>query len=339
MNASPRRHLDAAHWWIEQDHALHLLAKGNKVPVANCARCKDGNHSPRTCLCLSNGLPCHGPYAATRNHDLVERWWGREYPGANLAVRLTRHIVIDLDNHGGTAPVKPLPGIDVTAKVESGGDVWSLLCSMNGQDEPETRTIATPTPGSTHLWFELPRGVEFKPSVGAVRADGSVDGLGWQIDVRTASAPVPPSTTSKGEYAFLDGYREAAPLPGWLAVELARTGHVRKPPPQRAPGWQPRRLAGGRDYVAAAVRGELEAVASSQGQRNDQLTRSAFRLGQFVGAGLLERHAVHAALTEAAVAAGVPANEPKAQNTIRRGIEAGSRSPREVPTQRSGARS
>jgi hypothetical protein len=338
VTSSVRRHLDATHWWIEQNHAVHLLAKGSNVPVANCARCKDNDHSPRTCLCLSNGLPCHGPYAATRSHDLAERWWGRDYPGANLAVRLVRHIVIDLDNHGGTAPERPLAGLDETAQVHSGRDAWRLLCRVNGQAEPETRTIASKTPGSVHLWFKVPGGVEYKPSVGAVRADGSVDGLGWQIDVRTASAPVPPTTTRKGEYTFLDGYREAAPLPGWLAVELARTGHIRQPPPQRASDWQPKRLAGGREYVAAAVRGELEAVASSQGQRNDQLTRSAFRLGQFVGAGLLERDAVHQALTEAAEAAGVPAGERKAQDTIRRCIEAGTRSPRQIPTQSYGAR-
>ncbi|MFI1189392.1 hypothetical protein [Streptomyces californicus] len=44
----------------------------------------------------------------------------------------------------------------------------------------------------------------------------------------------------------------------------------------------------------------------------------------------MDRDDVHQALTGAAQAAGVDPNEAKAQSTIRRGIEAGSRVPRRI---------
>lgn len=88
--------------------------------------------------------------------------------------------------------------------------------------------------------------------------------------------------------------------------------------------------AGGRGYVASAVRTELEAVASCRAGRNDQINRSAYSLGQFVGAGLLDRDEVHQALTEAAQRAGVDPDERKAQDTISRALEAGARQPRQI---------
>jgi hypothetical protein len=78
------------------------------------------------------------------------------------------------------------------------------------------------------------------------------------------------------------------------------------------------------------VRAELEAVAECRSGRNDQLNKSAFALGQFVGAGLVDRDDVHQALTEAAQSAGVDPHEAKAQSTIRRALEAGSRVPRRI---------
>ncbi|MER5356205.1 hypothetical protein ABT093_38540, partial [Kitasatospora sp. NPDC002551] len=59
---------------------------------------------------------------------------------------------------------------------------------------------------------------------------------------------------------------------------------------------------------------------------------SGFRLGQLVGAGLLELDEVHQALTEAAALAGVDPGEAKAQSTLRRALQAGMRSPRTIPS-------
>lgn len=68
----------------------------------------------------------------------------------------------------------------------------------------------------------------------------------------------------------------------------------------------------------------LRSVAS--GQRNSQLNRSAFNLGQIVGANLLARQEVIDALTRTAVVIGL--DEEEIAPTIKSGLEAGIKKPR-----------
>ncbi|MFJ5850869.1 hypothetical protein [Streptomyces sp. NPDC092903] len=123
----------------------------------------------------------------------------------------------------------------------------------------------------------------------------------------------------------------------WTASDCAT---ATRPPPRRIRLPRPARDHGPGDasaYAAAALRGELEAVASARAGRNDQLNRAGFRLGQLVGAGLLQHDEVHHALTDAAELAGIDPGEAKAQSTLRRALQAGIRSPRTIPSP--GARS
>jgi P4 family phage/plasmid primase-like protien len=87
-----------------------------------------------------------------------------------------------------------------------------------------------------------------------------------------------------------------------------------------------------RRYAEAALKSEVEAVRSApKGHRNQQLNDSAFALGQFVAAGLLSESEVIRALEGVA-----EDDEPeKIGPTIRSGLEAGMRSPREVPESQS----
>jgi hypothetical protein len=89
-------------------------------------------------------------------------------------------------------------------------------------------------------------------------------------------------------------------------------------------------------YVGAAFDKEIAAVAAAQpGCQSDTLNTAAFNLGQFIGAGVLDRGKVEEALAHAA--AGWPI-DPKRGNwtrkqiegTIRSGIEAGIRQPRDL---------
>ena len=80
-------------------------------------------------------------------------------------------------------------------------------------------------------------------------------------------------------------------------------------------------------YAAAALRAETELVrAALPGARNRTLNRAAFNLGQLVGAGMLPRETVEAALAEAAVAAGL--RDPEVQATLKSGLAAGVLKPR-----------
>lgn len=327
-------------------HAEHLglkifpLRPDSKLPFAGCDRCRRPTdkrpnptyirHEWSECPCLRTpGALCHGLWAASSVPDVIARW-ARQYPDANIGanVGLSNRLVLDLDDHGGEAPEQPLPGIEapaeLAAQVKTGLDSFSLLCTVRGEAWPRTLTYETAS-GGAQMMFAVGDGSRFKPSASA---------LGWQIDVKAGPsyAVLPGSVTPKGEYRIVQ-HCDPAPVPKWLAADLTRTGHVRQLQPefQRNPNWHAPRLAGGRAYVEAAVASELHIVAACRSGRNEQLVRSAFALGQFVGAGLLDRGRVHEALTDAAERAGVPRNEAKAQDTIRRGIDAGSRSPRTIP--------
>lgn len=315
------------------------LRPGGKLPFGGCDRCRRptearpnptyARHEWSECPCLRTpGALCHGLWAASSD-PAVNGMWAKQYPDANIAINLFRsnQLNVDLDDHGGETPEQPLPGIDtprdLAAQVKTGIDTFRVLLAIRGQEWPITLTYETAS-GGAQMMFAVGDGSRFKPSASA---------LGWQIDVKAGPsyAVLPGSVTPKGEYKVVQRC-DPAPVPTWLAAELTRTGHVRQVvPQQRNPDWRPPRLAGGRAYVEAAVASELDAVGSCRSGRNEQLVRSAFALGQFVGAGLLNRDQVHAALTDAAERAGVSPNEAKAQDTIRRGIDAGSRSPRSIP--------
>jgi hypothetical protein len=83
-------------------------------------------------------------------------------------------------------------------------------------------------------------------------------------------------------------------------------------------------------YAAAALDRELDAVArAAEGQRNDQLNRSSFALGQLVAGGALDRTDVEALLEATASAIGLAEREARA--TIKSGLNAGAHEPRGVP--------
>jgi hypothetical protein len=89
------------------------------------------------------------------------------------------------------------------------------------------------------------------------------------------------------------------------------------------------------DYAAYGQKALADELAKLAGKpegsedRNNQLNRSAFALGQLVGAGILDRGQVEAALS--GTAAGIGLGEVEVQATIRSGLEAGIKEPRELP--------
>ena len=86
-------------------------------------------------------------------------------------------------------------------------------------------------------------------------------------------------------------------------------------------------------YARAALDRECELAATTGHGRNDQLNRSAFSLGQLIGAGLLGRQEVEHRLYDAAHASGyVGKDGPLATRaTIKSGLDKGEREPRVVP--------
>lgn len=93
---------------------------------------------------------------------------------------------------------------------------------------------------------------------------------------------------------------------------------------------------GGDGYAEAALAAETAAVRTAgAGGRNHQLNTSAYSLGQLVGGGLLTEDRVVAALTHAALAAGLGMNETA--RTIASGLRSGRLQPRTAPAATIGA--
>jgi hypothetical protein len=127
--------------------------------------------------------------------------------------------------------------------------------------------------------------------------------------------------------------RRPAPLPMWLAALLTQ-------PRQHAPSLECRSPDGGQvrapgQYARAALQGEGEAVrATAEGGRSHVLNKAAYHLGQLIAAGALpDDGTAETTLYEAAsvhFAAERPVTPAEARATIRGGIAAGKRNPRQV---------
>ena len=279
-------------WWVHPllpEQSLHELAR---TPL--CRRCRPLTPGARPacgfpdaagCACREAGRYCHGVRAATLERELIQRWWrGRDF-GVGVATGPSGLVVLDLDDHDRPPPEQALwlPGVDLTqhpdpdlGRVRTGADVLELLCRVRRAgsllDTPATLTVRTPS-GGIHLWYRAEDTSRYVQGAGR---------LGWQVDVRAgwSTAVAPGTVTTAGRYRMVGHQESPARLPSWVALELDRVGlRHRAPaadPPRRVRLPRPARECGPRDasaYAAAALRGELDAVASARASRNDQLNR------------------------------------------------------------------
>jgi Bifunctional DNA primase/polymerase, N-terminal len=247
----------------------------------------------------------HGLHDATADPDLIGRWW-RSFPQANVGVRTgaeSELMVLDLDG-------------------EIGREILGGLVAHYGRfDALWARTGS----GGWHAYLAHP----------GVPVPNSARRVGEGLDVRGDGGYVvaPPSRHASGRrYRWIDprceqialGGRELPSMPRWL-LELVAPRQEDRPAPQPVRIPRDRGFA----YAAAAIEHEAQAVTHApRGQRNHRLNRAAFRLGQLVGAGLVDEVTV----TEALVAAGLAAGrgERKIRSTIRSGLRAGMSQPRPV---------
>jgi hypothetical protein len=192
-----------------------------------------------------------------------------------------------------------------------GEEGWEFL---KARGVPETLSVRTGR--GMHLYLFAPEGV-------TVRNRAKV---GPELDVRGDGGYVlaPPSGHASGEtYEWVDEAVPIADAPPWL-VELVRERLV----PER-PTSVPVRTDGLEAYARAALEGEVARVMDAMpGTRNDTLNAAAFALGQLVGAGALPEAATEA-LRDAGLAIGL--TERETDLTLRSGLEAGKREPRDIP--------
>jgi Bifunctional DNA primase/polymerase, N-terminal len=247
---------------------------------------------------------------ATTEPARIRAWWSQAAYNIGIACGPSGLVVIDLDIHHGEQPGDPTAA--------TGANVLTGLCEQHGQPYPlPTYAVDTPS-GGTHLYYAAPDG----------RVRNSAGRLGLLIDVRADGGYVIGAVSRIGDRAYtVRDERVPIPMPPWIADLLESNA-----PPARAGlsvAVMAPRDAQRSAYAMAALRDEARLVAVARpGTRNDTLNRAAFSLGQLVAARLLPPLAVISALASAAERAGLP--EDEVRRTVRSGMAAGARYPREM---------
>lgn len=212
--------------------------------------------------------------------------------------------------------------------------VATVLTAL-GLSENYTWTVKTPGVGY-HIWVRCPgiqldKGKLDRPGRGAAHVElrhighytvlpGSQHPSGGYYDFVSGQFPMEPPDTVEPEkliaaYDAVTVWPE--PQPTFLPPAPTTSHH-------NGDGQRNNR------YAQAAFDDEITRVRNTRlGGRNDQLNKSAYALGQLVGAGLLNRTDVETALTTAAISVGLGEHETTA--TIRSGLTDGMGQPRTVP--------
>ncbi|MET4041865.1 hypothetical protein ABIC03_003556 [Bradyrhizobium sp. RT6a] len=242
-------------------------------------------------------LTANGFKDATIDKDKISAWWTK-HPNAMIGVPTgakSRVWVLDIDLK---------PGADGAASL-------AALESVHGK-LPVTKIVRTPS-GGLHIYFN------------------HVDGIGTRvnvepaIDVRGEGGYViaPGSIRSDGCFYELESDAKVTNAPEWLVKRVARPLLTLK-----------RNVASSNSaYSSAAIVNELQKLVNTPSGRNNQLNVSSFAVGQFVGAGEISEGEAEQRLLGAAMANGYVGKDGQrdARATIRSGLEAGKRQPREIP--------
>jgi hypothetical protein len=328
MHDDPRAALAAA--------ALDAAARGWHVfPVRPRVKKPPAYPDHKAADCTRRDPRCRGGHTgwetrATADPARISLAWSQAAYNVGIATGPSGLVVIDLDvaQPGEVPPPRWLaPGIG------GGDDVLAALCEEHGEPFPwETFTVRTGR-GGMHLYFTAPPGAALR------NTSGENGGLGWLIDTRAwggyivapgSVVDLPGGVSGRYEVTY---DRPPAPLPAWLAALLTQ-------PRQHAPSLECRSPDGGQvrapgEYARAALQGESDAVrAAAEGGRTHVLNKAAYHLGQLIAAGALaDDGAAETTLYEAAsvhFAADRPVIPAEARATIRGGITAGKRNPRQI---------
>ncbi|MFD3513340.1 bifunctional DNA primase/polymerase [Streptomyces sp. NPDC058657] len=334
-------------WCAANGWPVHPLAPGRKTPAANCTACREAGRCPQDCPCIPAGRWCHGFRAATTDRARIDSWWDAHPAlGVGVACGPADLVVLDVDAHSAEVPdrARLLPGIPIHPRVDltglgSGFDTLALLAAYRKQPDPaqDTGTLRVRTPsGGLHIWYRNTRPeTRYRSSTGS----SPKVALAWQVDIRADNGYIvaPTNRTPQGSYVPVGEARLPAPLPDWLAAELARTGHTGAPAAgaptaptgiQKAtdapsgpfgvphPRLRIRRAPRAAERLLEPLLAEVAACAAVQegASFTEKLNRAAYTAGGLVAGGHLADGAVRELLARAAQAA--RPHQPQRNTTI-----------------------
>ena len=259
-------------------------------------------------------ITTHGVLDASTDRETIRKWWAKT-PTANigLATGASGIVVIDLD---GAAAIEWWTKFELDHKLR-----YTTLVAIT----PGKIKNGKHTGKGRHVFFKAPSGIELSNTEGAIaKGVDTRAGNGYVV----LSPSIHPDFPRGPRYAWVTADAPIADMPK-AVIDLLTT----KPPaarnitpPAQAATPTPADFA---PYVARAFDGEIATLrAAREGQRNAQLNRSAYNLGQLIGAGILDRGAAERALTEAAQQIGL--DQKEIVKTITSGISKGYAAPRDL---------
>lgn len=204
-------------------------------------------------------------------------------------------------------------------------------CSLTEADLPETQTATSGT--GTHLFFEYPEG-GLGNSAGKLAPHCDIRGDGGQV---VLAGSIHPET--KTRYKWVAGLSPAdvplAKLPAWVLEKLNSTPTKEAAPASTRSARPAAALSelhrGTSLYGVAALTKEVGKVLGAEnGERNDRLHRGAFRMGQLVHSGDLDREDAKATLIATGQKAGLEPDET--ERAVKNGLTAGAANPRKSKT-------
>jgi hypothetical protein len=282
-----RRLMDAALRMIERGFFVFPLRPGDKRPLPYFK---------------------HWEQRATRDPDLVYKWWLNAPYNIGVATGPSQLLVVDCDIARGTAPPPQC------SAARDGLDVLRQLAAEASAGLPRTMAVRTPS-GGIHLYFQAPQDHHLGNSAGR---------LGWHIDTRGVGGyVVGPGSGCSGRFYVVVDRAPIAPLPTWI------TEHLVPRRPSQPPVALRERITS--HYLRAILEGEVERVRSARpGGRNHALNTAAFIMGQLVASGeITEEHAWSLLCSAGRLHVGVDGfTEKELERTAKSGLIAGMRRPR-----------
>lgn len=254
--------------------------------------------------------------------------FGKSWPNTGLRTRLFPAIDIDVEDAAVVAAVEDVAReiLGTTARRSRRNSArCALLYRLDGEPFKKTRIVFESSDGSAGKIEVLGDGQQLV--VDGIHASGApLEWTGSPIDGGSLA-----SMNIEARDAFLSAVRDALEAAGCHNVELdhAERNGERKPAPDPVAATDANRARKYADGAIAKARREIE--GKPEGERNDELNRQAFGLGQLVGGGVASRDVVEAELTAAALRVGLTESETRA--SIRSGLDAGARDPRGLPSE------
>ena len=285
--------LQAALWYAERGIAVFPLGPA-KRPLARCAACRPPGACPGRDECRCGVDTCHGFYAATSDHAVINGWWGR-YPDWQIGLR--------------TGQVSDLVALDVD--LDKGGLDSLIALQQAGLDIRGTAVQLSGSGLSFHLLYSHPGGT----------VPNSAGRLGDGLDVRGDGGYVvgaPSRHPATGAHYQLLG--ELAQLPVWRPPSHPEHARSFSATPQQQRNRSVALRGTGR-LTSTRVQALVDLVGSAQpGRRREMLFWAGCRLAECAGT-QAARMVVAQLLLEAAGSAGM--TEHKAFDTLRGALQQG----------------